>query len=307
MFIAGIVLYNPNIKRLVQNIKSVSNQVEKIILYNNGINEHDLSLLKQEISDNIIMLGNGENYGISFALNRIMEFAKSKGADWVITLDQDSICAPNMVEEYEKKINQSDVAIICPHIIDKNRLYTLENVDSSKDYYVKKCITSASCTRIEAWEDVEQFDEFLFIDLVDNDFCKRLILKQWKILKTNSVVLDQSFGETKLKSGFKVKFYMRLSGLVKNKNLSINIAKLSYKKKVSPLRVYYTNRNVLYLNKKFKNYGGIGYESYRCKSYFGFMIAFNLASLVRGKHKVKILSSIFNGIKDGLKSSPEKV
>ena len=87
------------------------------------------------------------------------------------------------------------------------------------------------------------------------------------------------------------------------KTHSKNIAKLSYKKKVSPLRIYYTNRNVIYLNKKHKKYGGIGYESYYCKSFAGYYTKFNLSSIMRSDHKMKILKAVVKGTKDGIKLS----
>jgi GT2 family glycosyltransferase len=61
--------------------------------------------------------------------------------------------------------------------------------------YVDFCITSASCTNLNAWKNVGGFDEWLFIDLVDNDFCKRIIVSGYKILRINSLVLDQEFGK----------------------------------------------------------------------------------------------------------------
>ena len=39
--------------------------------------------------------------------------------------------------------------------------------------------------RIDAWEQIGKFDEWLFIDLVDNEFCKRLIVSGYTILRLN--------------------------------------------------------------------------------------------------------------------------
>ena len=151
------------------------------------------------------------------------------------------------------------------------------------------------------------FDEFLFIDLVDNDFCKRLKLCHWTILKLHNVILNQEFGDISLKSEKTVNLVMKISVFFKTKlklnYLADNIGKLSYKKNVSPMRVYYTNRNIIYLNQKFKKYGGIGYDCYKCRSYLGFQICFNMSSLFRGTEKNKIMHAIFSGIRDGIKVS----
>lgn len=294
---AGIVVFNPDVDRLVQNIENISGQVSKIFLYANS----DISNISDKLKKfDLVILGDGTNIGLAKALNEIMECASSdEHLEWVITFDQDSIAPSDIISKMEPYFDQDDVGIICPQVIDKRRPYM--KVCKKDNEYVNRCITSASCTRIKAWKNVGRFDDVLFIDLIDNDFCKRLVLTGWKILKLNHIILDQEFGNIKLKSPKIVKFIMGISRKIKNKNLSTNVAKLSYKKVVSPTRVYYTNRNVIYLNKKFKKYDGIGYECYSCNSYFGFWIVFNLASFVRGKQKKKILKAIFTGVRDGKK------
>ncbi len=299
---AGIVLYKPDMKRLNKNIRSILPQVDQVLIYDNGINIEYKKQIEQICPSKLTLLGCGENNGLARALNEIMKYAEREGAQWVITLDQDSVSPDNMVSEYKKRMQDDKTGIICPRIVDKRRFYMTEEQVDKTDCFVEKCITSASCTLVKAWHDVGAFDDFLFIDLIDNDFCKRLRIKGWNILKINSLVLDQEFGNIRPKKPRVVNFYRKLSKSIKNPNLSENIAKLSYKKQVSPMRVYYINRNVLYLNKKLINYGGIGYESYNSKSYFGFMIAFNFASFARGKEKIKILNAILKGIKDGRKA-----
>lgn len=300
---AGIVCFEPSINRLKENIESVAKQVDKVVIYNNGIEINNLEEICNIINDDekIILIGDGKNKGLSYALNEIMEFSKKNGADWVLTLDQDSIVPKNLVDSYKGYVSNQKIAVICPKVIDKRRITSEDEINKKSNEYVEMCITSASLTRLKAWEEVGRFDNYLFIDLIDNDFCKRLILKKWKILKINSLVLDQEFGDILPKSTRKQNFYKKLSKIIKSPMLSKNISKLSYKKRVSPIRIYYTNRNIIYLNKKFLNYNGIGFDNYGAKTYIGFCITFNLASLVRGKEKRKIFASIVKGIRDGKK------
>lgn len=301
---AGIVLFHPERERLIHNIDNISKDVDHIYLYNNGIS--DILLEELENNSKVCIIGNGDNVGIATALNQIMKKAKINGDGWVITYDQDSISDSKLLFEYKKIINEyPDVAILCPQVLDERRKY-IKPILNNKIESVSRCITSASCTRIGAWENVGGFDDFLFIDLVDNDFCKRLKLNNWRILRLNNVILNQQFGNVELKDTKTVNRVLFLSDFVKNKlhmkNLATNIGKLSYKKQVSPLRVYYTNRNVIYLNKKFSNYDGIGYDCFNCKSYIGFQVCFNLASFLRGKNKIKIVQAILLGMKDGIRS-----
>jgi rhamnosyltransferase len=106
MFFAGIVLYNPNMNRLIENIISIKNQVDCIVCVDNNSNNY------KEIKDkfgndiNIILISNFENKGIGYALNQIVRWGIKHDYQWVLTLDQDSICPPDIIEKYTEYINE---------------------------------------------------------------------------------------------------------------------------------------------------------------------------------------------------------
>lgn len=302
---AGIVLYNPDLDRLKSNLNALAGQVDTVILYDNGSDNSVREYLEKIEKIKIVWLGNGKNDGIAKALNHIMTASKSCEADWVVTLDQDSILPSNFIFKIAERTISNDTAIICPKVIDKRRIYlddTLDNESANeKDEYVDRCITSGSCTRVKAWESIGGFDEYLFIDLVDNDFCKRLRVANWKIVRINSVTLDQEFGIIEPHSQKFVSIVKCICSKIPNRNLAANISKISYKKHVVPLRIYYSNRNIIYLNKKLKKYGGIGYDSYNCSHYFVYAIFYNLASIIRSDKKIETLKAVLKGIYDGCK------
>lgn len=295
--VAGIVLYNPDIDILKKNIFILKKMVSKIIIYDNTEYKDGKNLEKQLKNDSTIYISENKNLGIAYALNKIMEKAKELNSKWCFSFDQDSKIPENIYSEYSKYFDDNNLGILCSQFIDHRRKFM--KVDSTNENFteVKKCITSASCTRVDVWEKVGKYDDKLFIDLVDNDFSKRVFYEGYKIYRVNSVILEQEFGDIEYKDTKIARFWLKLSKKLNN----VNIAKLSYKKKVNPLRIYYTNRNLIYLNEKHKDHGGIGYESYNCKSYIEFFIFYNLFSIIRGKNKIKILKSIYNGVKDGKK------
>lgn len=315
---AGIVLYNPDdINRVQQCIESVLEQIEHVYIFDNSVQPVQLLKTSQityvtkangdepscEKVNNVVNSSKvNKNYGIAYALNRIMERAQQDGFDWVLTMDQDSILPSGMIPDFRNRINSDSgrTAIFCPQVIDKRRAYMkAEKRDCVVN--VEECITSASCTSIQAWKDVGGFDEWLFIDLVDNEFCKRLVSSGYQIKRVDRWVLDQEFGKIIPKSKRSQKFWIRLSQLLHNKN----IAKFSYRKYVSPLRVYYTNRNIIYVNRKLKAYGPVAYNNYNCKGYPGFIISFNLPSVIRAHRKGQVISAIIRGTLDGLKTHPK--
>lgn len=294
--VAGIVLFHPNPKRLQTCLQNILNQFDEIILFDNVGDQGHL----QEVNSKISYYTEYNNKGVAYALNYIFKIAKEKEADWVVTFDQDTNIPEDYRNKCEKLFDIPNVAIITPQVIDKRRPYIKPTRRNVPYVDVEYCITSASCTNLKLWEKLGGFDEWLFIDFVDNDYCKRINIEGFRILQMSNIIINQEFGNISLKAAWKVKFYLWLSKVTHNKN----VAKLSYHKQVTPLRVYYVHRNLLYLNKKYKHYGGIGYRNFNCNSFVGFLFYFSLPSIIRGKEKIKILKAIIKGLYDGYKSKP---
>lgn len=105
------------------------------------------------------------------ALNQICSWCKENNYSWVITLDQDSLVQEDIIKKYKKYISTPNIAIMTPVIIDRNNI----KCESQKNdfEYVDKCITSASFTNIDIWYQLQGFDEYMFIDLVDFEYCHR--------------------------------------------------------------------------------------------------------------------------------------
>ena len=294
---AGIVLYNPEDEERVQkSIKSIFEQVDKVYVFDNSTDRN-----KIVFPGNVTYISEGKNMGVAYALNRIMEKSKIDGYEWLMTMDQDSILPKGIIMAYEKYLSDETIGIICPQVIDSRRSY-MEVKKNPKEEYIDFCITSASCTKIDVWEKVGRFDEWLFIDLIDNDFCKRIKASGYEILRLNELVLDQEFGKITPKSKQIQTFWNKIAKLLNNENF----AKLGYYKFVSPMRVYYTNRNIIYINKKLRNYSSTWYkENYNCKSYPGFLINFVLPSIFRAQKKKKVIKAVITGIRDGRKAKPD--
>lgn len=193
--IAGIVLYNPDRIRLEQNIKAIVGQVDEVVLYNNGIKK-DINISRiLEKFDNVYIIGDGKNIGIAAALNKLVQYAEKHGAEWILTLDQDSVCKSNLVEKYEKYVKNENIGLITCTITDRNFNYNLDENETENEKYIDNCITSGSYTNLKAWKDIGYFDEKMFIDSVDTDFCYRLRINGWKILQISYLGLLHEVGE----------------------------------------------------------------------------------------------------------------
>lgn len=170
--LAGIVTYNPDISRLQNNIDAVKDQVNSIVIVDNG--SDNIIAIEKAILDKITLLKWDENKGIASALRAIMDFADQHGFLWVLTLDQDSVVQAGLINEYLKYANRDDcanVGLFTCLIKDRNfkdRKHEEQNTDVMK---VDSCITSAAFCSVRKYRRIEGYDKSFFIDCVDFDIC----------------------------------------------------------------------------------------------------------------------------------------
>lgn len=226
--IGGIILYNPDIIRLSENISAIIDQIDYLLLIDNNSNNIVDIMNEYKFDPKIKIISNKENFGVAYALNQVIDYSKKNDYHWALTLDQDSVCPKNLINIYRQYTNIVNIGIICPNIIDRNEINRTP-VNKKKAAEVKWCITSASLVNINAWHNVGGFDERLFIDLVDYDFCHRLRENGYKIMMTNETSLLHQLGDLRIYNFF---------------GLKIRVANHS------PFRKFFIIRNTIYLYKK---------------------------------------------------------
>lgn len=219
---AGIVLYNPDITQLKRNIAAIIKQVQILYLQDNG--SANISDVEKIIADtsSIVLLRNPENKGIAWALNALCKRAESDNFQWILTLDQDSVCPQNMIALYKEYLPMADM--LCPKIVDRN--YGVLDGNSENVETVDKCITSGCLLRLSSWRKLRGFDEKMFIDGVDFEFCYRMKKSGMNILRVNDVVLSHEIGN------ITVRHFLGFRVIVKNH---------------SPFRKYYIAKNIIYI------------------------------------------------------------
>ncbi|KAB7788125.1 glycosyltransferase family 2 protein [Bifidobacterium cebidarum] len=191
--LCSIITYNPDDHLLIKNIESITNQVNELVIVDNCSNNID-SITSIAVKYNAHLIKCKENYGIAKALNIAFKYAEENKFEWVLTLDQDSVCPNNYFKYLIPLINDiPKVGIAAPVIVDRSNV--IIGHKPKLDYgFVRTCITSGACTSVSAWDTVGGFDEVLFIDSVDFDFCFRLRKAGYKIVQTSLVKLEHSLG-----------------------------------------------------------------------------------------------------------------
>lgn len=263
---AGIVTFNPDKNELDCNIVSIIDQVDSVIVVDNGSNNVEMiETLCQQY--HAILLKNPKNKGIAKALNQLCQYAIARDFTWIMTLDHDSVSPQNLVKELSSCIS-SEVAVIAPNILYKNneKYADIETRGIKEEQWV---ITSASLTNLNIWKELGGFDENLFIDGVDRDFCIRANRAGYKVLKDYNVRLWHKLGDLQCR---KV------------------LGKTIYVTNHSPKRKYYMVRNAIYLDKKL--------DLNTSKSYITKMIA---KTIFFESNKRKKIKAINRGICDGKK------
>lgn len=187
---SGIVTFNPDLERLQNNVSAIAPQVDEILIFDNGSSNVD-GILPSLDSNNVSLLPNTKNAGMSIALNRLAKEAIERGYDEILLLDQDSVSTPGMVEKLAA-LSAPDVGIVCPCKIDRNSMGEEDIYKAESE--ANHTITSGSLLNLAVYEAVGGYDERLFVDWVDLDYCHNLRLHGYHILRAGKATLIHELG-----------------------------------------------------------------------------------------------------------------
>lgn len=271
----GIITYNPEIDRLTQCIKKAAQECQKVVVVDNGsANVGDIVQLIDKF-ENSYIIENASNFGIAKALNQVFREAAKQNYDWVLTLDQDTVIPDDLMERYSQAISNAPInlAIICPQIHDdlSGKTWPVLNENEGKRS-VEKCITSASLNNVKMWDAVGGFDEKLFIDEVDHDYCYRVRKSNGEILLVGNVTINHTIGNSKVYTIFGKEIIVRNH---------------------SAFRKYYITRNILLVDRK--QNGKITFSAIR------HCVLFLVKTLIFEDKKKEKVAACFKGFMDGMK------
>ena len=135
---------------------------------------------------------------------------------------------------------------------------------------------------IDAWKAAGQYDEWMFIDYVDYDMCRKLQLKGFKIYQINTVEVKQDLGNIHYnKLLYKIGELLRID---KIKNFSVTYNHSSFR------NYYYVRNSLYYINK----YADIIDKKSEIKK----LIKWEIKKVLLEKNKIKTMKSIYRGFRD---------
>ncbi|SFP93945.1 glycosyltransferase family 2 protein [Parafilimonas terrae] len=227
---AVVILYQPD-ESVKNRIRSYIQHVEKLYIIDNteaaAFSTHPLL---SDYPKKITLINEGVNEGIAKRLNQACSLALEEGFDYLLTMDQDSWFDETVVKAYFKCINDfKERATVSMFGVNHEKKIT------GTDCSYQECnflITSGSVINLEAYKKVGPFDEDLFIDFVDAEYCFKSIEHGFKIIKFPNIFMHHSLGEIQTK-------------------ISLKNLKPRGRTFHSPARLYYMTRNILYIQSKY--------------------------------------------------------
>ncbi|MBO4934545.1 MAG: glycosyltransferase [Clostridia bacterium] len=289
---AGMVVFNGDLEKVAANVENILPSVSRFFIVDNG--SDDISSLEARFpaGGKVRFIRNGENKGIAFALNRALDAAAEEGFDWILTLDQDTLCDSGILNIYKRYIRMPNIGIISPFIIHRGKMSVEEFAAGSAPeiefiYDFGSCITSAALTNVKAAKEIGGWNEELFIDAVDFDFNYRLMKAGYRILRANDTYIVQEIGER-----VPVKLYNLVYRFVGDhkyhgpKYFSVH----------SDFRLYYIARNYKWFLKKYRAKSP---TVNRWANFKDMLLRFMLYP--KGRSRIKMLRAVRRGRRDAKK------
>jgi rhamnosyltransferase len=200
--LAAVISYNPD-QRLTRHLQALRSQCDAVVVIDNG--SSNLGRIEEASAQTgCRLVSNGSNLGVAAALSQAARMAQEGGFDWLATFDQDSLCPPGaingLLELHERHPQRDRIGVLALSHRDRatgrdyhHRLDIL--VESTNWRSLRSTITSGSLVRVDLFEQIGLFDDALFIDAVDHEFCLRVRKQGWLVIEGRRQVLEHSIGD----------------------------------------------------------------------------------------------------------------
>jgi rhamnosyltransferase len=207
-----IVCYRPSVAPLLALCANLTSDGANVVIVDNT-EKPFLSGHALPAGCSLITLG--YNSGIAHAQNVGVAAALDDGAAVLVFFDQDSGVAPGFLAALVAPLTRGKAEITSPRCVDDDsglalpslrlgRLgtaTTFDNANSTSPYPVDIVISSGTAATKEALEITGPFDEALFIDSVDTEWCLRCRSRRIPIRVVPAAVMRHRIGSRSIRVG----------------------------------------------------------------------------------------------------------
>lgn len=260
---------------LQETIASLSAQVDAIVVVDDG--SHTVERLV--FGNDVEVISLDENVGIAAALNSAIGRAKMRGAEFVITLDQDSRLADGHVRRLlalieEARTRGHKIAAAVPGVVGGARV--LRGPDGEPF----DPIQSGQLIPVEVFDSLGEFNPELFIDAVDSEFTIRARLAGYRFLVDEHLEMEHALGEALPLSVFGRPLVL----LGKPRHVLYH----------APWRTYYMVRNSIWLSRRYGSQDRTWMRRRNRK-----MAEMVVGGSVLAPDRIAQFSAVFTGWRDG--------
>lgn len=271
--IAGVViLYNPD-PGLTERIDTYLRHLDRLYILDNSEPGDPILALSYHNNKKVNCVQDNENKGISVRLNNAASMALEEGYEWLLTMDQDSYFSKDIfpaylqcAEDYSAKDTTAMFGILFGQQEPQSKDCTSEEVE--------QLITSGSIINLKLFLKTGPFDEALFIDRVDQEYCLRARLMQYKFVRFNNIFLQHNLG-------------------VATSGISFKSLKRTPRALHSPVRLYYMFRNYLYLKNKYAQQDPASIAFMKKE-----LLLRIKNNLIYGKRRLEVLEYLYKALSD---------
>lgn len=229
---AVVVWYNPT-EEQAHSLLSYLWAVRHIVIVDNS-QKDNADLLSGLPRTSYTYIALRDNFGIATALNRGCRTAIEAGAEWVLTMDQDSVWDKEQLKYYIEAAHQypnsKRVGVFSPR-----QDYTGHTRNYPDNYEEKTAVMTSGCLlSAEGFRAANGFRNEFFIDEVDNEYCMHIHRLGMQVVIVNNALLVHRLGEKRI---------VRFMGLWHKEYIDH-----------APFRYYYIVRNNLQLSKLYPEY-----------------------------------------------------
>ena len=185
---AVVVFYNPS-EENIENINNYIGSINRLYVVDNSDDDN----IRIESTNKIEYIKLNSNKGIAYALNVGAKKAIDEGYDFLLTMDQDSKVTSEIVngmKDYLENHDTKKIGLVSPY-------QDIDAKDDKKNKDVEDMIevmTSGNIINLKAYEEIDGFKDWLFIDCVDTDYCMNLHKHGYKVLRLNNIVMKHELG-----------------------------------------------------------------------------------------------------------------
>lgn len=278
--VAVVTTFHPT-SAILPNLERIAAQIGRIIVVDDSGATHSHSDIHLAAIDKITLIRNEANIGIAASLNRGLAHAARLGCQWVLTLDDDTLISNSYVSDV-LAFAESGRAPALGLVACSRGENGLETRHNGTGFQLKRTLITSGCLfDIQLFQDLGGFDERLFIDLVDFDFCTRLRKAGRQLVLLDKIGMQHKVGHSK-----SIRILGRTTVIYNH----------------APFRLYYQIRNTLFFAKKH-----FAFDPVLCGYLLLDIVRLPIKALFFEQQKASRLRYLAQGLFDGLRGKGGRI